>query len=81
MNRLLTVLVLQELWEVEELWDELLDVVGVVHQGLPRGRDGVELTVGAVEPGAPAETPHSGEPRGASTNIYTDRRSGSIPNV
>lgn len=45
-----TVFVLQELREVEELGDELLDVVGVVHEGLPGGRDGVELAVGAVEP-------------------------------
>lgn len=45
----LTVLVLQKLWEVEELRDELLDVVGVVHEGLPGGRDGVELAVGTVK--------------------------------
>lgn len=44
-------MVLKEFWEVEELRDELLDVIGVVHEGLPRGRDGVELAVGAVKPG------------------------------
>lgn len=49
-SQTLTVLVLQELWEVEELRDELLDIVGVVHEGLPGGRDGMELAVGAVEP-------------------------------
>lgn len=47
----LTVLVLQELWEVEELGYEFLDVVGVVHEGLPGGRDGMELPVGAIKPG------------------------------
>lgn len=47
---LLTVLVLQELWEVEEFWDELFDVVGIVHEGLPGGRNGVKLTVSTVKP-------------------------------
>lgn len=47
----LTVLILQELWEVEELWDELLDVIGVVREGLPQSWDGVELTVRTVKPG------------------------------
>lgn len=46
----LTILVLQKFREVEELWDELLDIVGVVHEGLPRRWDGVELAVGAVKP-------------------------------
>lgn len=43
-------MVLKEFWEVEELWDELFDVVGVVHERLPCSRDGVELAVGTVEP-------------------------------
>lgn len=46
-----TVLVLQELGEVEELGDELLDVHRVFHAGLPRRRHRVELPVRAVEPG------------------------------
>lgn len=46
----LTILVLEEFWEVEKLRDELLDVVGVVHEGLPCCWDGVELSVCAVEP-------------------------------
>lgn len=46
----LTILVLKEFWEVEELRDELLYVVGVVHKGLPCRWDGVELAIRAVEP-------------------------------
>lgn len=49
-NSNLTILVLKEFWEVEELRDELFDVIGVVHEGLPCRRDGVELTVGTVKP-------------------------------
>lgn len=49
----LTVLVLEELWEVEELRDELLDIIGVVHEGLPRCWDGVELAVCTVKPEPP----------------------------
>lgn len=52
-----TVLVLQELREVEELGDELLDVHGVFHAGLPRRRHRVELPVRAVEPGGTGGTP------------------------
>lgn len=46
----LTILVLKELWEVEELRDQLLDVVGVVHEGLPRCWDRVELAVSTIKP-------------------------------
>lgn len=47
----LTILVLQELREVEELRDELLDIHRVLHAGLPRCRHRVELPVRAVKPG------------------------------
>lgn len=47
---LLTILVLQELWEVKEFWDELFDVIGVVHERLPGGRNRVKLSIRAVEP-------------------------------
>lgn len=43
-------MVLQKLREVEKLWDELLDIVWVVHERLPCRWDGMELTVGAVKP-------------------------------
>jgi len=47
---LLTVLVLQELWEVKEFWDELFDIIGIVHEGLPGCGNGVKLTVSTVKP-------------------------------
>lgn len=46
----LTILVLQEFWEIKELGDELFDIIWVVHEGLPGGRDGVELAVSTVKP-------------------------------
>ncbi len=44
-----SVAVLKELGKVEEFRDELLDVVQVRHEALPRLRDGVELAVRNVE--------------------------------
>ena len=41
----------EELRHVEELGSEFLDVVGVIAEGLPGGRDAVELPVHQVEAG------------------------------
>lgn len=70
----LTVLVLQELGEVEELRDEFLDVHRVLHAGLPRRRHRVELPIRAVKPGgighpvgahlSPSMSPPRGLPAG-----------------
>lgn len=49
-NPKLTILVLKEFWKVKELRDELFDIIWVVHEGLPCGGDGVELSVGTVKP-------------------------------
>lgn len=49
----LTILVFKELWEVKELRDELLDIIGVVHEGLPRSGNRVELAVSTVKPEPP----------------------------
>lgn len=46
----LTVHVLQELWEIEELWDELFDVSRTLHACLPGCCYRVELSVSAVKP-------------------------------
>ena len=48
----LTIFVLKEFREVEELWDELLDIVRVIHESLPRPRDRMKLSVCAVKTGA-----------------------------
>lgn len=48
----LTVHVLQEFWEIEELWDELFDVGRTLHARLPGCCHRVELAVRAVEPAA-----------------------------
>lgn len=45
-----TVHVLQEFWEVEELWDELFDVGWTLHASLPGCCHWVELPVCAVKP-------------------------------
>lgn len=44
-----TILILQEFWEVEELWYKFLDIIGVVHERLPGSRNRVELPVSAVK--------------------------------
>ena len=46
-----TVAVDEELWQVEELWHQLLDIIGVAVHGLPRARYGVELAVSHIKPG------------------------------
>lgn len=48
----LTIQVLQELWEIEELRDELFDVGRALHARLPGRCHRVELAVRAVEPAA-----------------------------
>ena len=50
-NSLPTVAVDEELWQVEELWHQLLDIVGVAVHGLPCARYGVELAVSHIKPG------------------------------
>lgn len=51
-----TILVLQEVGEVEELWDELLHVGQALQAGLPGCGHRVELPVRAVEAGRGAQT-------------------------
>lgn len=53
---LLTVLVLQKLREVKEFWDELFDIIGIVHEGLPGSRNRVKLTVSTVKPATDNQT-------------------------
>lgn len=47
-----TVHVLQEFWEIEELWDELFDVSWTLHACLPGCCNRVKLAVCTVEPAA-----------------------------
>lgn len=46
----LTILILKKLRKVEELWYQLFNIIGIIHQCLPRGGDGVELSVCTVKP-------------------------------
>lgn len=48
----LTIHVIKEFWEIEELWDELFDVGRTLHARLPGCCHRVELAVRAVEPAA-----------------------------
>lgn len=50
LSDLFTILILQELWEVEELWDKFLDIIGVIHECLPGSRNRVELSISTVKP-------------------------------
>lgn len=50
LSNLFTILILQELWEVEELWDKFLDIIGVIHECLPGSRNRVELSISTVKP-------------------------------
>ena len=49
-NSILTVHVLQEFRQIEKLRNELFDVIGVFVDGAPSAWNGVELSIGHIEP-------------------------------
>lgn len=49
-NLFLTILIFQKLWEIEEFRNKFLHIVRIVHESLPGGRDGMELSICAVKP-------------------------------
>lgn len=51
LSSLFTVLVLQEFWEVEKLWNKFLDIIGIIHECLPGSRNRVELSISTIKPG------------------------------
>lgn len=45
-----TIQIDKEFWQIEELWNEFLDVSWVVHETVPHCRHRVELSVSHVKP-------------------------------